>query len=340
MNSGRGPIGWSDLVRALRLLEVEPGDADTTRRVIRLLGAEWKEPDSAKAPPPDQPAPGLADDLQTPSPPPVRPVAPPPSGAPLESRWSGPSPESRRRTLRPAAFSNREVPEALLRAPVFAEPDPKGKAPILPHDPLFRPNWSRHILTGMLSVRRPEGPLDLIEVTRKIGAGETFDRVPRLPWPSLKRRVHLLLDYGPGMEPFRRDQQALASEFRRVIGDPRLKTFNFKDCPSRGAGLGPVFHWKPYPRPEAGTAVVLLSDMGAAPWVSGFESADPEEWIAFARHLVEGHCAVVCVSPYPARDAPVRLRPWVTWVRWDRATSPGGIRHMLRGGLEATPSRR
>lgn len=337
----RGPISLADLVRALRRLDIDPADVDSAARVAVALGADWSDAAQSEKTASATTAPvDSSKDLGTPR------AGKEPGGSeapprhPIESRWSGSPPVNRRRLLRPVKSTPREIPERLLRAPVFAKPDLDEKRPVLPLDPLFRPNWSRHILTGTLSVRRPEGPLDLREATRKIGRGECFEQVPRLPWPSLKRRVHLLVDCGPGMEPFRRDQQMLAAQFRRVIGDSRLKALNFRGCPSRAAGSGPDFTWRPYPRPEAGTAVVLFSDLGAAPLPVRGEAADTQEWIAFARDLVEGHCPVVCFSPYLRREIPARLLRWVTLIPWDRETSVGRIRRILSGGLPVTPNRR
>jgi hypothetical protein len=324
----RGPISRGDLIRTVELLGIRPSDSRRFSSLLETLGFVLRESDDAKRhqeEPTDleKEAPEVIEIPETPWDPTQS------SEGVVREHWATPPREGERRKLRPRQVRRPEPPPELLRVPLLPEEPVPAARVGLPLEPLFNPRWSRHIVSGALSVRRPEGPLDVEAICRHVGRGEAFRQVPRRLWPTLRRRLHVLVDYGEGMEPYHRDQSQLLEALRKVVGLPRMKVFGFVGHPSRGVGNGLVLDWQPYHWPESGTAVLLLSDLGLAPIRVREGKVTVSEWVAFVRHLSLAGSPVLCITPHDPKRFPQRLRRWVTVIRWDRSTSPGKIRRLL-----------
>ena len=67
-------------------------------------------------------------------------------------------------------------------------PSPPVRVARMPLDPLFLPRWARAIVSTALSVRTPEGPLDIDRLVVALSHAQPITRLPRLPSPTAPQR--------------------------------------------------------------------------------------------------------------------------------------------------------
>ncbi|WP_030754594.1 hypothetical protein [Streptomyces griseus] len=317
----RGEIWLADVVRAL-----EAADTDEQRReVVRMLGfapstvlADPVASPSETAPLPPEPFP-----LPAPGPAPAREDEPPaPSPAPAGDRDEPEDVLAELPLLR--ALRSAGEGDAPPRRPVEPLARPTGERHPLPHEPLLVPRWTHAIVRALLSRPVPEGPVDIDVLITAMACRRPVTRLPRLPVPTLRYGVQVLVDRGAGMQPFRRDQDELLRRVRAVVGPQLVETGYFSDAPQRGTGPGPRWTRKPYRPPRAGRRVLVLSDLGLG-GPPGHRRGTREEWADFAGRVRQAGCGAVVLSPYP-------VHRWAEWmprvlplVCWDRTTRPGHI---------------
>ena len=231
-------------------------------------------------------------------------------------------------TLTPAGGALELVPQWLAETPVLPKPQAAEGTPPLTFEPLLVPNWTRAILSGALSCRSDDGPLDVKRVVERVARGEVSLRLPRFPRPTLARGVQLLVDRSDAMLPYLEDQMWLAGEVQKVVGPGLRETLYFEGCPTRGAGPGSKRHWKGYLRhhlPKSGTVLLLLTDLGIGQPTSPAVGADEREWAEFAGHLRRHGCPVVALVPYASGRWPAPLRRAMTIIEWDRPTNASRV---------------
>jgi len=321
----------ADLMVAFATLAPNADDDESRARIARSLGVEWK-PALPQALETDEAAVDTTITVSTT-------IQPPTSVQEIDSRQDShvESADSRELPFRikssvPVA---RKAPDWLGQVELF----PKQEAmptETVPVEPLFRPDWTRGILSGALSGMRPDGPIDVPEIITRICHGEAITALPRVRWATLSRGVQLLIDRGEGMTPFRDDQRWLENRLRLMLGSEALEILSFSSCPTRKAGSGSRLTWEPYRElrpPRPGTTVVALTDLGIPEVRLRERQASPDEWIEFARHLRTLGCPLVALVPYPETRWPERVRRHLTVLPWDRKTSASTIRGLVGEGL-------
>lgn len=244
---------------------------------------------------------GPSPDLGTP------PTMPPSTGVPL---------------LRPVGVVHRQ--RAVLQGEVLAEPAPAR--PAVPLPPLFSPGTAAAILHGALSRREFIGEIDLAPLIRALSYGEPVARLHRRPALTLRHGVEILVDLGPGMVAFRRDQEDVIRRMVEVIGRESVRLRYFASTPAHGVGPDGRWSWRPYPGPERGATVVLLSDLGLGSRPD--ERRDrPEDWLDLAAKVTRAQGELVVFLPFPpdrrpawAGSAPLRI------LTWDRVTTVADAR--------------
>ena len=215
-----------------------------------------------------------------------------------------------------------------------------GAAP-RPIEPLFLPLWTRAILSGALSTRSDDGPLDIRRVVERVASGETSAELPRLARPTLSRGVQVLVDRSETMLPFSKDQGWLEEEIQKVVGEGGAQVLYFDGRPTGKAGRGGKRRWEPYMErhlPGAGTVVLLLTDLGVGYPPSLAMPAGEHEWVAFAERLRRRGCPVVAFVPYAPERVPAALHRLMTIIQWDRSTSASSV-HARVGKGHAPPDR-
>lgn len=213
-----------------------------------------------------------------------------------------------------------EAPHA-PRDPVEPLARPTAERAPLPLLPLFVPGWTSAIVRAMVSRQVPEGAVDIASLIDTLAHGRPVRRLPRLPVPTMRYGVQVLVDRSTGMQPFRRDQNELLEHFRAVVGPELVKVGYFSGVPQHGTGPGGRWTRTAYVPPEPGRPVLLLSDLGL-----GGPPEDPgrgtrEDWEHFVGLVTRANCGVVALSPYPPRRWPRWMTRLLPLVSWDRTTT-------------------
>ena len=326
MTRMRPEIGIGDLLRAFAALK--PRDDTQRRAIAALLGFDWqapREPDVTVVGATRVPESGGRVRGRAP------PVPPPPPKPPADD------------TKRGSADGIRISPprRAPLPAPDWlAAPGPDGvlKAGTLQpaHDPasLFRPQWTRAILSASLAVRALIGSPDIARAVEAIARGETLRTLPRQPILTLAGGVQALIDVGEAMQPFWRDRAVLRRDLTRIVGSG-IEILECDGTPAQTRRDEDSFEWVDYETrfpPQLGASVLIVSDFGIGR-AGLVRRASPRSWARLARNLARSGHRVVGFVPYPAARFPAELARAMNLVSWDRATTAGRISFSRRRRL-------
>ena len=198
------------------------------------------------------------------------------------------------------------------------------------HQPLLRPQWTRHILSAMCSTRVAEGPLDATRLIEEVVRLRPIVAVPRRSRPTVRRGVQLLIEQGAPMLPFRRDVLQLIESLRDVISDDRIVMAGFErhplDEPLAWFPGGKVERWTP---PGAGSPVLLVSDLGITSRFGRTRAATPAEWLAFGRTCRAAGCTPIALLPHGRPFWPPALKRTFALVPWGHRTSVAEVHRAL-----------
>ncbi|MFE0513721.1 hypothetical protein [Streptomyces sp. NPDC058964] len=315
----RGDIWIGDVVRALDA--AQPG-ADKIA-IARLLGFRLIPGGAAATEPTDRQPLLLADgpvEIST--------------AGPVDRHADGPSPERGRPPtvpstvdvplLRPVGAVHRQ--RATLSGEGLARVEPAHAQASVPLPPLFAPGSAAAILQGALSRREHVGDIDPAPLIQSLSRGRPVARIPRKPILTLRHGVEVLVDLGPGMLAFRRDQEEVMRRIVEVAGRESVRFRYFATTPALGVGPEGRWSWRPYPGPERGFTVLLLSDLGLGSRPD--ERRDrPEDWLALAEQVTRAQGELVAFLPFPSdrrpawsASTPIRI------LTWDRVTTVADAR--------------
>jgi hypothetical protein len=302
----------ADLAGLLRALDhLRPEDDATRRRIgqhfgIMLMQQAGAQP--AKAPPDTaRPAPlrrSFAEAL-APVPRRERPKPLPTHSERLDAQRNAP----------PAWLGARTLPLAAAAAPL-----PPGAGARSPADALcLLPGASRRtLLLEMTGTREADGALDVARLVQAVAMGRNIARLPRRAVRRLPPRIILLLDEGPGMEPFAADQLALATALRKVAGSDRVQTLCFTGSIADGL-RDPLTDSAATLRPGPTDALVVTSDVGIA---RQYPAARLEDFAGLAR---QGR-KVVILNPFPPQRWPPAQAGGPVLLHWHEGLRIGEVR--------------
>jgi len=209
--------------------------------------------------------------------------------------------------------------------PVTSESD--ERPPVLV--PLIRPLWSRAIVSSALATTTAEGEIDMQRVIDLLARQIAIEDIPRLAVPTLRRGAQLLIQTGPAMVPFSRDQEHFLGVVRPVAGRERTEVFDFAGVPTRGV-FSADGSLRPYVPPLRRKPVVLLTDLGIG---RGGDIVTSSEWLEFGQVVRRAGCPLIAFVPYPPVRWPRELGRAMTIIQWDRMTTVSRVRSSLaRGG--------
>lgn len=317
MNLRSGFLG--DIVRAFAALA--PGDERTLEAITAALSfvesttPKIRKVAGAQARPPDMHSGSVGQPALSPS----RSVSPSPPG-----------PRMARERLQPVTFEPPSLDSPWRAVMPLPAVRPDHLAPSLAYQPLLVQRWSRAIITATLATDGEYGPVDVLRLVESVARGRPVRQIPRHPWRSLCLGVQVLADLGEGMEPFARDQDQIIEEIRRTVGRGAVWLLQFRRCPTRGAGAGPIWTWKGYVPPRPGTPVLLLSDLGMGG--PHFDPSRPrvKEWRDFTRRVHRCGCPLLAFVPWPEERWPAGLSRSITLLRWDRGTTVRSVDRAVR----------
>jgi hypothetical protein len=295
----RATAGLGDLVEARARLNLGPG---ASIQVAAMLGLAPVRPRSA-ATEDGPPAPRSPDRIAAERAGSVAPPAPPPDAA---------APPIRR--LRPVA----RQPWTTATAGSAVDPLPPvtvtALVPRLLHIPLLPRRTAHDVLDAVASTWQPTAALDTRRVLRTLAAGRPLDELYRLRRPSFAAGLHVLVDHGESMQPFRRDQREVVTALRRLVGSA-LVVHRFLDDPWAGTRPEPRGDWtSELALPAMGRPVLVLGTLGRGPL------ARPEldrAWLRLAGVLAGRGSALAALVPARRPTHPHGLRVAMDVVPWD-----------------------
>ena len=231
---------------------------------------------------------------------------------------TGPPPEFRAALPeRVAPARTGETPPAWFASVPALDPPSPGRRLQLSLDPLFRPQWLRALIVAALSTVEETRELDMERVITSMARGQELEFVPFRRARTLRKGVYCWLDVGPGMEPFRRDQEELVAVLERVAGRDRVAVEMLSD----DARLPTNVYF-------AHTPVLILSDLGANRIPGHAPAIIPRHWVRFANQARgQGASHVVAFVPGDVIRVSAELRRAIAVVKWDR---PVSVQSVLR----------
>jgi hypothetical protein len=316
----------ADFIQALRKLK--PSDEQTQRAIAEILGLQWQV--------------SLAEPIVTRERKASEPVQEK-SETPVSPEPNEPIPKAGRKQPAKHGLPSRLVPKAKAPSPPWIDvPAPLHK----PHSgsyfssyplmPLFEPKWTRAILSSALASYQRIGPLDLKKIVRHIAQAEPIRELPRNLCPTMARGLQLLVDKGPALEPFYRDQDLLEDDIRNVAGTDRTDVVTFSGSPLWGVTKGDQEEPVAYQPPPAGVPVLLVTDLGITRNIHIDTWAGKREWLTFFSLIQKAGCPIIVFVPYPKQRWPRFLPRTLTILQWDRVTSAMSVNRALRNTVKRT----
>ncbi|GAA4352598.1 hypothetical protein GCM10023165_42050 [Variovorax defluvii] len=322
----RALIFVADLLEVLDKLEIDsPG---TAREVMRMLSLEsWA--DIAAAPEANRAvAPIGATEAAVPT---VVHEGPAP-----EVGGTSPSGSVAPLSTKPAAVTALDpAPLAAVR-PHWALPD-RAMQRALPYlspvvDSLLDPRQERTAVAALVAGVADDETIDLDAVVLTLARGEPLDALPMRRGWNLRRGLHVLIDQGPGMAPFRADAEQFVSRLDRLMAPDLLAIGMFEGTPLHGVRMSArkPAPWQP-PAPQ--TPVLLLTDLGLCPADRPSRAVTASEWIEFSQAARRAGVQLRTLVPYPPKRWPSALAVPMGCVAWDRRTTAATVRRALWGSL-------
>jgi hypothetical protein len=316
--SRRADIWLGDLATAVRVLA--PRDNRTRASVARVLGFDWSPERGLGRRSNDE-----ARTMGAPAPAAER-TPPPPASVPPPTPSTAKS-DAIERILSPVRTDH----DVLNRPWTAVEPldvvTAEHLAPLGGHAPLLDPHAEREILFAATARSVPRGAVDATRIVSIVARGRPLTEVPRHLRLTIGAGVQVLLDAGPGMDPFQRDQAEFADLAKRIVGDDNVEVALFTGSPLRGVDSrdGPA----EYRYPPSGRPVLLASDLGIGGPRVGAGSFAVKEWLRLLEELAVQGSRVVAFVPYPRSRWPRALAGRMVAIEWDRPTTVAAVRRAI-----------
>jgi len=318
--AGRAPVSLRDgIVATAELRAFDPAEAAL---VLQFLGmprdsVEPPSPPSRPEVPPPQPG--------TPTPRAPERIHDQPLKAGVVSEQGHP----RRSTLSP--LGTREVPRPAWLSDVQAIQSRAREATrAMQPPPIFQPTLSRAIFSAALATWVEEGEFDLPRVVHAVAYLHPLRVIPRTMLRTLRRGVHLLLDTGPGMEPFEDDLARFEVDLTSLLSSGQVERFYFSQCPGRGVRHALQTRRLRWRAPPRGMPVLILSDFGLSGSPFDEDRASVVEWQRFIREVhADGH-PVVGLTPVRPSRWPVGLAEALTLIHWAERTAASTVDRTVR----------
>jgi hypothetical protein len=225
------------------------------------------------------------------------------------------------------SLSMRVIEENLpIKIPIPEMPEPLKDHPeddetSLKHYPLLNPIWARAIITKLLSTEAYGEIPDTKPLIIRISKNQPIRKIPYKSLPTLRRGVQVLIDVGPGLEPYIRDQVSLLEQLIYIMGSDRVEAWNFIGTPLKRAISYSEPALNDYVSPIPGTPILLLTDFGIVFPPSEAEIALSNEWKSFVEYVHDSGCPVFALTPYGSNRWPKDLMDQIKIVQWDRGTT-------------------
>jgi len=186
------------------------------------------------------------------------------------------------------------------------------------HIPLLPKRNARAIIGKTLSLEREMGIVDITRIVNVIASCNPICRIPQLKVPSLLGGCQVLIDIGPGMEPFSLDRLHLVKAIKDIIGDEQIDIQYFKGSPLSGVKKEDAIGYTSYSTPVSGTSVIAITDLCIADVSYNLFMTSPDDWLQLNKILETSGCPLMIYAPYPPSRWPKKLFGTLPIIQWDR----------------------
>lgn len=187
------------------------------------------------------------------------------------------------------------LPDSVANAPSIPRWS-AGLPPKIPLHPLIPRHLARSFLWEMLAQPLPSDEIDFEPIVEQLAMG-SVPALTRVRRKGLRNGVQVLIDDGPGMEPFRLDIQNLLERVHKVVGPNCLGYQFFERLPLQSAECKSSARRGSYRLPSSGTTVLLITDLGIGQHAASWR-ASQEDWGSFIHRLVALGCRIIALVPY------------------------------------------
>lgn len=290
-------VGLADALKAADALAPAGRAADL---VLELCGLERSVPTPATP----ESASRLVEEPVEPDEPEVDSMPPAPSIADLPTTV---------RHLEPVRLPDVSTPPDSADAIASLLPAPATNPPVF--ESLFGDRLGDDLLRAASSVAAPSDRPDVTRLVELLSRSQPLVDIPRTVVPTLVNGLHVLVDVGEPMEPFRADQQDLLERLPGVVGGAAVVSYYDTD-PTLGAGPERRRRaWRPLAGPNPGQPVLALTDLGCGYPMRAEAIAG---WLRNSRGWRARGCRVVVFAPVRLERVPSELRRRCDVVVWDR----------------------
>ncbi len=174
-------------------------------------------------------------------------------------------------------------------------------------------NW-RSLAPRLLTALRGSGPgldYDVERAVKILARGESLTQLPRKERPKPLPRVQVVFDRSSHLIPYWLDQDLVAATLATILGEHNTETA-FAQESADELILGHIEEGAPYRLPPAGSAVLVLGDLGCLSPSAYRENS----WARFGRRVRAAGCHPIALVPAPAGLVAAscrrawRLIPW------------------------------
>lgn len=198
-----------------------------------------------------------------------------------------------------------------------------------PLESLFAARRVRGILREMAARPTESGRIDIDALVRALAQAKWPVRLPRQRVTRVGHAIHLLFDAGPDMLPFSADKQQLASAALRILGQDRLRIFDFIGTPRAGVRAQRQVRWNEFAWPNRGSTIVVISDFG----IGGDDAhAYEADWSLLRDEALRRGVRCVALLPYGRERWPEVAARFDAALSWDLDVGVQRLRRSRRQG--------
>jgi formylglycine-generating enzyme required for sulfatase activity len=187
-------------------------------------------------------------------------------------------------------------------------------------DPLTSPAALATRLRRFSAFQEESSDLDLDQIVDRLGRGEWLHRLPRLPRRRWGPSLQVIVDRSRRLVPYWLDQNLVVGALARVYPHSHFEMAALWE----GAGAPRIIKSRSYcalyRMPDAGTPVVVLTDLGSLACDQG---AGSRWWLEWGQRLAaNGNPPLALVPCHPARCSTELSKVW-TILPWESSSGPG-----------------
>jgi hypothetical protein len=210
-------------------------------------------------------------------------------------------------------------------------PPPEAISTLLPA------HTERAVLWTLAGTPLCRGDLDEGAAVAALSRGRVLSGLPRRPVHTTSRGLQLMLDGGPGMDPYRTDVRQLAARLADLMPADLLREYWYVDDPSGPHGVTGAGELvgRRYALPPTGTPILVVTAFGRRGPSVPFAKSVLASWRRLVASARRAGNPLTFLSPTPDDIAPGRLGP-APVLGWSPATS---VRTVLRAVRTAAPLR-